>query len=95
MQAVGFIVEPAQAEAVLQDGDADLIAIGRQALFDPYWPHHARQVLSEDPQFSQWPEPYRTWLQKRSLLLEVERGLNLSVGKAVNRSSGVMIGSGG
>ncbi len=95
MQAVGFIVEPAQAEAVLQDGDADLIAIGRQALFDPYWPHHARQVLSEDPQLSQWPEPYRTWLQKRSLLLEVERGLNLSVGKAVNRSSGVMIGSGG
>lgn len=69
VQAVGFIVEPLQAEAILRNGDADLIAIGRQALFEPYWAHHARQALTEDPMFSQWPAPYRVWLQKRAPVL--------------------------
>ena len=35
--AVGLILDGPQAEAILQAGDADLIAIGRQALYDPFW----------------------------------------------------------
>ena len=41
--AVGLILDGPQAEAILQAGDADLIAIGRQALYDPFWALHAAQ----------------------------------------------------
>ncbi|XVV03563.1 hypothetical protein ACQPW3_40675 [Actinosynnema sp. CA-248983] len=30
-----------QAEAVLTDGAADLVLLGRELLRDPYWPLHA------------------------------------------------------
>jgi 2,4-dienoyl-CoA reductase-like NADH-dependent reductase (Old Yellow Enzyme family) len=43
--AVGMISEPAQAENIIACGRADLVAIGRLALWDPYWPHHAAKKL--------------------------------------------------
>lgn len=45
--AVGLITEPEQAEAILGTGDADLIAIGRVALYDPRWPWHAAAKLGD------------------------------------------------
>jgi hypothetical protein len=39
--AVGLILTAQQAEQALQEGRADLIAVGREALFDPNWPLHA------------------------------------------------------
>ncbi len=39
--AVGLITEFDQAEAILADGDADLIALARAMLYDPRWPWHA------------------------------------------------------
>lgn len=39
--AVGLITEFEHAEAILQNGDADLIAIARTILYDPRWPWHA------------------------------------------------------
>ena len=39
--AVGLITEFEQAEAILNNGDADLIALARAILFDPRWPWHA------------------------------------------------------
>lgn len=63
--AVGLILDGPQAEAVLQAGDADLIAIGREALFNPNWPLHAAQALNCDPHFALWPEAYGWWLEKR------------------------------
>jgi 2,4-dienoyl-CoA reductase-like NADH-dependent reductase (Old Yellow Enzyme family) len=39
--AVGLITEFEQAEAILNSGDADLIALARAILFDPRWPWHA------------------------------------------------------
>jgi 2,4-dienoyl-CoA reductase-like NADH-dependent reductase (Old Yellow Enzyme family) len=47
--AVGLITQPAQAEAILQGGQADLIIIARQLLRDPYWPLHAAQALGDQP----------------------------------------------
>ncbi|MBL8511475.1 MAG: NADH:flavin oxidoreductase/NADH oxidase, partial [Betaproteobacteria bacterium] len=52
----GLITEPAQAEQVIADGDADSVFLGRVLLRDPYWPLHAAQVLGIDPQ---WPNQYR------------------------------------
>jgi 2,4-dienoyl-CoA reductase-like NADH-dependent reductase (Old Yellow Enzyme family) len=43
--AVGLITEAADAETVLQKGEADLIALARGALADPSWPIHARLAL--------------------------------------------------
>ena len=43
--AVGLILHPQQAEDILAQGHADLIAIGREALFDPNWPLHAQLAL--------------------------------------------------
>lgn len=64
-QAVGMIVEPQQAEDILQAGQADLIALGREALFDPYWALHARDELAPDARYSQWPLRHGIWLDKR------------------------------
>jgi len=64
-QAVGMIVEATQAEEILQAGQADLIALGREALFDPYWALHAREELAPDPRFKDWPLRHGIWLDKR------------------------------
>jgi 2,4-dienoyl-CoA reductase-like NADH-dependent reductase (Old Yellow Enzyme family) len=67
--AVGLILTPQQAESALQSGAADLIAIGREALYDPNWPLHAALALGADPEFSHWPEQYGWWLTRRESLL--------------------------
>jgi len=38
---VGLITEPAQAETVLTNGQADLVFLAREFLRDPYWPRRA------------------------------------------------------
>lgn len=43
--AVGLITEPRQAEAILQAGDADLVAIARAVLYQPRWPWAAAAAL--------------------------------------------------
>jgi NADPH2 dehydrogenase len=43
--AVGLISDPAQAEAVLQAGDADLIALARAFLYQPRWGWQAAAAL--------------------------------------------------
>ena len=67
--AVGLILTPQQAEEALQAGRADLIAIGREALYDPNWPVHAAQALGADPEFAKWPHQYGWWLTRREQLL--------------------------
>ena len=44
--SVGLITEARQAEAIVTDGKADLIALGRAMIFDPRWPWHAAATLS-------------------------------------------------
>lgn len=43
--AVGLITEAEHAEQILQDQQADLIAIARGILYDPHWPWHAAAKL--------------------------------------------------
>jgi len=43
--AVGLINDAMQAEAILQEGKADLIALARGILYDPRWPWHAAATL--------------------------------------------------
>lgn len=46
--AVGFIVEARQAEAVVANGEADMVALGRAMLDDPRWGLHAAATLGVD-----------------------------------------------
>jgi len=43
--AVGLITQPQQAEDIVVQGQADLVAVGRGILNDPRWPWHAAQAL--------------------------------------------------
>jgi 2,4-dienoyl-CoA reductase-like NADH-dependent reductase (Old Yellow Enzyme family) len=54
--AVGLITDPHAAEAVLQAGDTDLIALARGALDDPNWPLHAQHALDNgENAYVLWP----------------------------------------
>lgn len=52
--AVGLLGDVEAAEAVLQAGDADFIALARGALDDPNWPLHAKRQLGSTD-YSLWP----------------------------------------
>jgi 2,4-dienoyl-CoA reductase-like NADH-dependent reductase (Old Yellow Enzyme family) len=51
--AVGLITEPQQAEAILQAGDADLVAMARALLYKPRWPWEAATALKGTVQASE------------------------------------------
>lgn len=63
--AVGLIVHADQAEAILQRGQADLIAIAREAMHNPNWPMDAAMKLGADPASASVPAPINYWLEKR------------------------------
>jgi len=63
-QAVGFIRTGRFAEQLLQEQKADLIAVGRQFLYNPNWTLHAAEELGLTGDFENWPEPYAWWLEK-------------------------------
>jgi 2,4-dienoyl-CoA reductase-like NADH-dependent reductase (Old Yellow Enzyme family) len=64
--AVGHIVHADQAEAILQSGQADLVALAREIMYNPHWPMDAAQKLGADPDFKLVPPPLQYWLNKRS-----------------------------
>ena len=45
--AVGLITDPKQADAIVREGRADLILLGREFLRDAYWPAHAAEALGQ------------------------------------------------
>ena len=48
VQAVGMIVNPHQAEAIVGEGHADCVALARAFLDDPRWVWHAATALGAD-----------------------------------------------
>lgn len=64
--AVGLIREAAHAEKVLEEGQADLVAIGREALWNPNWPLHAALELKGEPGWDDWAPPYEWWMRRRA-----------------------------
>ena len=64
--AVGLIVHADQAETILAKGQADLIAIAREVLYNPNWPMDAAQKLGVDREFASVPSPQAYWLAKRA-----------------------------
>jgi len=64
--AVGLIVHADQAEQILQEGRADLIALARELLYNPNWPMDAAQKLGVDKNFASVPPAQSYWLSKRA-----------------------------
>ena len=64
--AVGHIVHADQAEAILQEHRADLVALAREVMYNPNWPMDAAQKLGVDQRFEMLPSPYSYWLSKRA-----------------------------
>jgi 2,4-dienoyl-CoA reductase-like NADH-dependent reductase (Old Yellow Enzyme family) len=67
--AVGLIVDPADAEAIIDNGDADLVALARTALEDPNWPLHAHHALDGGAAYDLWPRQARNRIRDRDRLL--------------------------
>ncbi len=53
--AVGMITEPAQADAIVRTGQADIVLLARELLRQPYWPLRAATELGQD---GPWPRQY-------------------------------------
>ncbi|MDH3447929.1 MAG: NADH:flavin oxidoreductase/NADH oxidase [Gammaproteobacteria bacterium] len=64
--AVGVIIDPHQAEEILQSGGADLVALGRELMYDPFWPLHAAEALGVDPDYRMWPTQYAWAIDRRA-----------------------------
>jgi 2,4-dienoyl-CoA reductase-like NADH-dependent reductase (Old Yellow Enzyme family) len=54
--AVGLITQASLAQTILEQGEADLIFLGRELLRDPYFPLHAAKELGVD---TAWPCQYQ------------------------------------
>ena len=72
-QVVGLITDAVQADTIVRSGASDLVAIGREALRNPFWAAHAAQALGDDS-FTAWPEPYAWWLRARQEFLAAPAG---------------------
>ncbi|MGB8655921.1 MAG: NADH:flavin oxidoreductase/NADH oxidase [Candidatus Acidiferrales bacterium] len=53
--AVGMITTASQADAIIREGQADIVLLAREMLRDPYWPLHAAQALGVT---ASWPTQY-------------------------------------
>lgn len=54
--AVGLIIDPHQAEAIIASGDADAVMLARALLRDPHWPQRAAHILDAKVR---WPNQYQ------------------------------------
>lgn len=63
--AVGLILDGQQAEQILADGHADLIAVGRQAQYNPNVANHWAHEIGLNERFELWDAEYGWWLEKR------------------------------
>jgi 2,4-dienoyl-CoA reductase-like NADH-dependent reductase (Old Yellow Enzyme family) len=81
--AVGIILEAQQAEAILEKGQADLIAVGRQSQYNPNIAHHWAHDLGINRRFENWPPEYGWWLEKRIKTME---GFAAPTGDVLRRS---------
>jgi 2,4-dienoyl-CoA reductase-like NADH-dependent reductase (Old Yellow Enzyme family) len=68
--AVGLITEFDQAEAILNEGSADLIALARVILYDPRWPWHAAAHFGAS--VSAPKQYWRSQPRQHELLFEAE-----------------------
>lgn len=70
--AVGLINDAHDAEKILLEGDADLIALARGALEDPNWAIHAHHIL-DGADYSLWPKQARERVRAKDRALGIRQ----------------------
>jgi anthraniloyl-CoA monooxygenase len=73
--AVGNIYEPDHVNSILMAGRADLVAMARPHLADPYWTLHAAAELGDEA--ATWPKPYEAGRDQILRLKEREREIRV------------------
>ena len=63
--------EAHQAEDVLRQGQADLIAMARELMYNPNWPVHAARTLGVPDYLRLLPRDYAWWLERREKIREI------------------------
>ena len=67
--AVGLILTPTQAEAILAEGSADLVALGRELIANPNFAYHAALELGVPRPHEVLPGSYSFYLSRRAAML--------------------------
>ncbi|UVK43456.1 bifunctional salicylyl-CoA 5-hydroxylase/oxidoreductase [Mesorhizobium sp. AR07] len=75
--AVGNIYEPDHVNSILMAGRADLVALARPHLADPYWTLHAAVTLGD--RGVKWPDPYLPGRDQLYRLAERDAAAGLKV----------------
>lgn len=68
---VGAIIDPKQAEAIVANGEADLVALGRQLMAEPHWLYRAAVELGHPEPHSVITGKYAFYLGRRATVLEL------------------------
>ncbi|WP_353146500.1 NADH:flavin oxidoreductase/NADH oxidase [Pollutimonas bauzanensis] len=63
--AVGMITTAHQAEDILRNGQADLVALAREVMWNPHWPAHAAEKLGDEQAYDLLPHDYAFRLHRR------------------------------
>ena len=71
--AVGLITQARHAEDILRKGEADMIALARELLWNPNWPAHAAHELGHPDYLDLLPLGYAWWLKRREDIRELTR----------------------
>ncbi len=71
--AVGVIIEPQQAEDIIASGKAELVALGREIMHDPFWPLRAGLALGDDPDYEMWPPQYKWAVDRRAQIAALNK----------------------
>ena len=84
--SVGMILEPDQGNEIIKSGKSDLIALGREALYNPNWVLHAYRKYAKENNFDEWPPNVGWWLEVRQRMLKSSDPKDWKVGKAANNT---------
>ena len=77
--AVGLITEAKQAESILQEGSADLVALARELLWNAEWPVQAARELGVADYLSLLPAGYAHRLRRREEVAALPINANADV----------------
>ena len=77
--APGLITDPRQAEALLHDGDVDLIAMARELMYSSDWPAHAARALGVPDYLDLFPPEFTARLKLRDEHVAMPQNIGATV----------------
>lgn len=82
--AVGLITRANQAEQILREGRADLVALARELIWDPNWPARAARELMGEDGYQLLPESQSNRLIRREVVARLPVNSGIGVASAAD-----------